>query len=478
MAAFPDDVLFASLSDLQRRLQAKEFSSKELTGAYLDRLEKLGPRYNALALLLRKPALDRAEELDGDRKRERLRGPLHGIPFAAKDLLGVAGTVTTWGAKPYAAQLAETTASVLTRLDKGGAVLAGKLAMVQLAGGGGYRYAAASLFGPGRNPWNVEHWSGGSSSGSGSAVAAGLVPFALGSETWGSILTPSAYCGVTGLRPTYGLVSRAGAMALSWTMDKIGPMCRTADDCGVVLAAMAGGDNADPGSAGKRFFYTTNYHKPLRTMRVAYHPADFESWAEPAARPAFTQALEAFKNLGVELVQRTLPPFPYAQVASTIITAEGASAFDELIRSGRVNELADARQIAGLKAGLEIPAADYLRAMRVRRLMVQEMRQALTDVDALLSPSRFGPATAITTALDAPAYRPAEDASRGLSDLGAAGNLAGWPALSLPCGFADGLPLALSLVSRPFNENLILTLGRAFQEATDFHRRRPPVVTS
>src|SRR3712207_6392389 len=242
MPEFNDDVFFASATEISAALRARKYSATELTRAFCDRLERLGPRFNALALSMRDLAVRQAKEGDDELKRERFRGPLQGVPYGAKDLLSVAGQITTWGAKPYAAQVFDYDATVLTKLARTGAILTGKLAMVELAGGGGYRFAAASMFGPGLNPWDRSRWSGGSSSGSGSAVAAGLVPFALGSETSGSILTPAAFCGVTGLRPTYGLVSRYGAMQLSLTMDKLGPMCRTAEDCGIVLHAIAGKD--------------------------------------------------------------------------------------------------------------------------------------------------------------------------------------------------------------------------------------------
>ena len=228
MADFTDDIFFSTITELNTRLKAREFSVVELVRAFARRLEQLGPRYNALALPLTVPAIKRAQFVDKELKRERTRGMLQGIPFGAKDLLSTAGQPTTWGARPYAGQVFDYDAAVLQRLDKTGAVLIGKLAMVELAGGGGYNIAGASMFGPGLNPWDRARWSGGSSSGSGSAVAAGLVPFAIGSETSGSILTPAAFCGITGLRPTYGLVSRHGAMALSWTMDKLGPMCHSA----------------------------------------------------------------------------------------------------------------------------------------------------------------------------------------------------------------------------------------------------------
>jgi len=474
MAGFDEAVFFATIGELNARLRAREFSAEELARAFTDRLEKFGPRYNALALSLRDSALRQARKVDEELKRGRRRGALQGIPYGAKDLLSVAGRPTAWGARPFAGQVFDYDATVLRKLERQGAVLIGKLAMVELAGGGGYRWAAASMTGPGLNPWDPTRWSGGSSSGSGAAVAAGLVPFALGSETWGSIVTPAAYCGVTGLRPTYGLVSRHGAMALSWTMDKIGPLARSAEDCGLVLQGIAGGDSQDPGSAGKSFYYAPQFARPLKELRLGFAPADFEQWAEPAARPDFLKALETLRGLGLRMKETVLPEFPYGAVAGLIIDTEGSAVFEELISSGKVEELADQKQIAGLKAGLEVPAKDYLRAMRIRRLIQQELRRLFMDVDLLVSPARFGPASKISEPLDRARSEGPRPAQRGLSDLGAAGNLAGLPALVLPCGFADSLPIAIQLVGRPFSENTLLAVGREFQRVTDWHRRRPP----
>lgn len=473
MAAINDDVFFATIGELSTRLKAREFSAEELARAFCDRLEKLGPRYNALALSLRPSARKQAKEVSDDIKRGRLRGPLQGIPYGAKDLLSVAGNPTTWGAKPYADQVFDYDATAVARLGKSQAVLVGKLAMVELAGGGGYRYPAASMFGPGLNPWNTQHWSGGSSSGSGAAVAAGLVPFALGSETWGSILTPCAYCGVTGLRPTYGLVSRYGSMALSWTLDKIGPICRSAEDCGYVLQAIAGGDWRDPGSAGKGFYYAPQFARKMQDIRVGFAPVDVEEWAEPATRPALRQAMEVIRGLGVPTKEAELPDYPYGQVTGFIIDAEGSASFESLIASGRVNELADQKQIAGLKAGLTIAAKDYIKAMRIRRLVMDAMRKMFIDYEVLVAPARFRTASRIDEPLDATSDRP-KPQRRGLNALSAAGNLAGLPALVLPCGFADGLPVALQLVGRPFSESTLLAVGREFQNRTEWHRKRPP----
>ena len=467
-----NDIFFASASDINRRLKAKEFSAVELTRAFCERLEAQGPRYNALALSLRPDALKKAKEVDDEIKRERFRGALQGVPFAVKDLLAVAKHPTAWGAKPYAGQVFDTDAAVVKKLNKAGAILTGKLAMVELAGGGGYRFPAASLTGPGLNPWDRSRWSGGSSSGSGSAVAAGLVGFALGSETNGSILTPSAFCGVTGLRPTYGLVSRAGAMALSWTMDKIGPMCRSAEDCGHVLGVIAGGDGNDAASAGKNFYFAPQYARPFGEIRIGYAPVDFEESAEEGLRPAFAEAVRLLKSFGMPFKEVALPDFPYGAVGATIVSCEGASMFEELIASGKVDELADQRQAQGLKAGLEIPAKDYLKAMRIRTLIQQGFRDLFADVDILVAPARTSIASRVTESLD---RLRRGGPNKGLGALTGAGNLAGLPALCLPCGFAEKMPVGLQLVGRPFSENLLLKVGMEFQAKSDWHKQRPPM---
>jgi aspartyl-tRNA(Asn)/glutamyl-tRNA(Gln) amidotransferase subunit A len=472
MTSIPDDIFFATIPEINQKLVKKEFSAVDLAKAFCDRLDTIGPRYNALALSLRKEAIRDAKDVEGDIKRERLRGHLQGIPFGAKDLLSFAKYPTTWGAKPYADQVFDYTATVLKHIQKHGGLLTGKLAMVELAGGPSYRYPSASLTGPGLNPWDTTRWSGGSSSGSAIAVAAGLVTYALGSETSGSILTPSAFCGVTGLRPTYGLVSRHGAMALSWTLDKIGPICRTAEDCGLVLETIAGGDGDDPGSAHKSFYYTPQFARDFKDVRVGFSPVDFNEGVDEAARPDYAKALDTIRSLGVQVTETKLPEFPYGAVIGTIISSEGSAVFEPLIKSGQVDQLADPHQIAGLKAGLEITAKDYLKAMRVRALMREAFRDLLSTIDVLIAPTRFGPAPKISEPLGGRASgRPAG----GLGQLIPAGNLAGLPALSIPCGFANGMPMGLQLVGSPFSENMLLAIGKGFQDRTDFHKRRPPV---
>lgn len=475
MAVLSDDVYFATAVELHARLVRREFSAVELARAFGERLEKLGPRYNALALSLREQAIRQAQDVDKELKRGRERGPLQGVPYGVKDLLAVAGGPTTWGAPPFAGQVFGEDAAVVQKLEKAGALLMGKLAMVSLAGGGGYRYAAASLQGAGLNPWDRTRWAGGSSSGSAAAVAAGLTPYALGSETNGSIVTPAAYCGVTGLRPTYGLVSRRGAMPLAWTMDKIGPLAHTAEDCGHVLAAISGGDDGDAGSAGRRFHFAPQYAGVVSKLRIGIATADFEVHAAEPLRAALHEALAEFRRMGAKVVELELPDFPYSAVASTIIGAEGATSFGGVIRSAALEKLPDARQIEGLKAGLKITATDYLQAMRVRRLIQQAIGALWAKVDVLLAPARHTIATNIKDALDGRSAAGTGNTPRGLRSLTTAGNLAGLPELVLPCGFADGMPVGIGLTGKPFAENTLLKLGMEYQRLTGHHRRKPAV---
>ena len=470
---------FATISELNALLRSRQISARELARHFLDRLKSIGPKYNALALALDKLAKNDAKEVDDELKRERFRGPLQGIPYGAKDLLSVRDYPTTWGAKPFENQIFDDDAHVINRLRRAGSVLIGKLSMVELAGGGGYNTAAASLQGPGLNPWNKAYWSGGSSSGSGIAVAAGLVPYALGSETSGSIITPAAYCGVTGLRPTYGLVSRRGAMTLSWTCDKIGVLARCAEDCGHALHGIAGKDDADPGSAGKGFYYSPQYPRPFRDLKIGYNLIDFEQWADEPMRPAFRTALNVVKSLGSEMIEMTLPDFPYGLVIGCIIDSEAASVFENLIRGDQVNALADPHQIQGLKASLNYTALDYLKAMRIRSQIRNSFREVFAKIDVLISPARFHFPERVDQPFDVQEKNlPPEPARKGVgAGLVQASNLCGLPALSIPCGFVNGLPIGLQFVGPAFSENTLLSFGREFQRLTDFHKQRPPLTS-
>ena len=496
------DVRFATVADLGAALRRRRISAVELAQATLALLRSDGRPLNAIAALMPERALAEAARADRAFARRTEQPPLRGIPYGAKDLVAAVGAPTTWGAPPYRDQTFAADATVVRRLGRSGAVLAAKLAMVELAGGGGYRYPSASLQGPGRNPWDPARWSGGSSSGSGAAVGAGLLPFALGSETSGSIGTPAAFCGVTGLRPTYGLVSRAGAMALSWTLDKIGPMARTAEDCGLVLEAIAGPDPADLTLSGRR-------HRPLtgraagaavRRVRVGLAAEDLDH-ASPEARRALERGLAELRRILPHTTRVLLPDdLPYGPMVGTVFGAEGAEIFSELISSGRVDLLVDARQKAGLRQGAEIRARDYLRAMRLRTVLAERFRAIFSQVDVLVGPGRTSTAPPIGAALDArppgagslaapakptappkadvpaTAAAPAEPGpGTGNTALIPAGNLAGLPAIFFPCGFGtDGLPVGLQLVGPPFSEPLLVAIVAAYQRATDHHTKRPP----
>lgn len=462
-----EDVLYLPVAELSARIRRGQLSPVELTESYLQRLARLGPKLGAAVTVTRELGLEQARRAEKDLARGRYRGSLHGIPYGAKDLLATRGVPTTWGAPPYKDQVFDFDATVIRKLHQAGAVLIAKLAMIELAGGGGYANGEASLTGATLNPWDVGRWAGGSSSGPGAATAAALVGFSLGSETWGSILTPSSLCGVSGLRPTYGRVSRAGAMALSWTMDKIGPMCRSAEDCGLVLEAIAGFDPDDPGSANAPFIYAYS-DGSLAGLRIGWLQEDYEKNGEPEIETLFTAALDVLRGLGAHVREVKLPEFPYGNVAGTVISAEGAAAFAKLIRSGRVEELVDERQRKNLARGLEVPAADYLKAMQVRRLIQQGLAELFGEVDLVVAPSLLFGANPIEADLDT--------VFRGSAGLGAAGNLAGLPGLSVPMGFEKNkLPVGLAMVGKPFDEASVLRAGRAYQHVTDWHTHRPPL---
>src|SRR5262245_31342395 len=325
-----DDILFSSVRALSERLRQRKISPLALTEAYLDRLQKLGPRLNALVTVTRELALREARAADEEIRAGKIRGPLHGIPYGLKDLAATRGIPTTWGAEPYRKQVFDFDATVVSKLRDAGAILVAKLAMVELAGCFGYSNADASFSGPCRNPWNTDYWAGGSSSGPGSAVAAGLVPFAIGSETSGSIITPAAYSGVSGLRPTYGRVSRHGAMALSWTLDKLGPMCRTAEDCGLVLAAIAGRDRQDPTSVARAFTFPEEKKGKFRIGIIK----DATQGIQPQVRENFEQSLKVLAKFADVTEAVAFPAMPFGPVVGAIVNAEGASAFRDLIERG------------------------------------------------------------------------------------------------------------------------------------------------
>ena len=462
-----EDILYSSVVELGRGLLSKKFTPVDLAEAYLDRLSRLGPKLNAVVTMTADLALEQARQATKEIARGRARGRLHGVPYGAKDLLATKGIKTTWGSRAYATQVPAEDATVIRRLRLAGAVLVAKLAMVELAGGAGYRNPSASLTGPGLNPWNTGRWAGGSSSGSGAAVAAGLVGFSIGSETWGSIVTPAGFCGISGLRPTYGRVSRHGAMALSWTMDKLGPMARSAEDCALVFEAISGSDPKDPTSAGGRFVAPRDLTRSsLRGKCIGFVREDFEKFGQPEVEHAYRDALNVLKSLGARLEEAKLPEFPYDAVAGTIVGAEAAAAFEPLVSEGRTEEIIDPEGKVGLYSARLITAADYLKALRIRSLVQKELAKLFERFQVLVAPSLLIVAPPIEANLN--------DVFKGGGEIEAASNLAGLPALSVPCGFGqDHLPVGLQFVGKPFNELSVLRAGCAFQAATSWHRERP-----
>jgi aspartyl-tRNA(Asn)/glutamyl-tRNA(Gln) amidotransferase subunit A len=457
--------VFLPVRELAEAVRARQVSPVALAEAFLDRLERLGRRYNAVVTVTRERALAQARRAESEIAAGGWRGPLHGIPYGAKDLLATSGGIpTTWGAAPLRAQTFDHDATVVRRLEQAGAVLVAKLAMVELAGGMGYRQPNASFTGPGVSPWG-DTWSGGSSSGSGSAVSAGLVPFAIGSETWGSILSPAANCGVTGLRPTYGRVSRHGAMALCWTLDKLGPLALTADDCGLVLDAIAGPDPLDPTAASRPYRYDGGGVNGRRFRFGVIR--DVAATAEAPVREAFVRSLDVLRTLGT-VEEVTLADLPYDAITRTILMAEAASAFEDMIESGGIAGLTAPEDRFTAYARDAILAKDYIRALRLRTLVVREADRVLSSLDALVAPGR----PAVASPLD----QEFRSAARGnIPDvMGAIGNAAGLPAVAMPNGFTEaGLPTSVQFMGRAWEENTILAAARAWQAVTDWHRRHP-----
>lgn len=448
----PESLAFSTVADLGRRLWSREFTSVELTRFFLDRLEQLGPKLNAVVTVTRERALAEAHQADQEICSGRYRGPLHGIPYGAKDLLATKGIPTTWGAAPFKDQVFDEDAVVIKKLREAGAVLAAKLALVEIAGGLGYRQANAAFTGPGLNPWNPSRWAGGSSSGSGAAVAAGLVPFSIGTETWGSIMTPAGFCGVTGLRPTYDLVNRQGAMALTWTMDKIGPLARTAQDCRMILDVIR-----------ERSLASIHSNRPFHIGILD----DAVTKVQPEVQANFEASRKVLERFAT-FDEIKLPDRPYSSVNSLVISCEMAAAFEELAKSGKVWEMTAEEDRWGLFSASTIPAKDYINAQRIRTIMQREIDAALMPFDAVISPTL--PSVAY------PVDRPWDAYRKGLagSQIGGAGNAAGIPALSIPNGFGEaGLPTGLQLVGRAYSEDRLLAIAQAYQQQTDWHCRHP-----
>lgn len=463
-----NEVLFSSIRDLAELIHSQKITSVDLTQAYLERLQKFGEKLGAVVTITKELALKQAQTADEEIKAGKYKGLLHGIPYGVKDLLATKGILTTWGATPYKDQIFDYDATVVRKLTEAGAVLVAKLAMVELAGGFGYNNADASFTGAGRTPWNTDFWSGGSSSGSGAAVSAGLVAFAIGSETSGSILCPASFCGVVGLRPTYGRVSRYGAMALCWTLDKLGPICRTADDCGVVLAAIAGIDPLDTSSVDKPFIYNsieTNKRFKLGIVKDSY------KYTQPKVKENFTNSVVELRKIADIDASVALPDMPFSEVVNLIVEAEGASAFRDLIESGRGKELRDPNDRWGGFAGTTILAIDYLQALRLREPMKRAMDELYSKYDALISPSY----PFVSYPIDKPFDQVYTDIGFP-APLIEAGNAVGQPAISIPNGFGENnLPTGIQFTGRAWSEETLIEIAREYQKLTDWHKKYPEI---
>jgi Asp-tRNA(Asn)/Glu-tRNA(Gln) amidotransferase A subunit family amidase len=440
-----EDLAFANVSQLAQLIRTRRVSPVELTKMYLGRLKKYGPKLNCIVTLTEELALAQADAAEREIKSGKYRGPLHGIPWGAKDLFATKGIRTTWGAEPFRNQVIDYDATVVERLRDAGAVLVAKLSMGALAQGG--RWFAGMT----RNPWQVEEdkiGSSGSSAGPASATAAGLVGFSIGTETLGSIISPSSRCGVVGLRPTYGRVSRYGAMGLSWTMDKIGPICRGVEDCAAALNALYGPDDRDLTVGAVPFAWEPT--KPVASLRIGYVKAEFDQQQDAERKALYQQALDALKSAGANLQPIELPKFSVAALR-IILVAEAATAFDDITRGGEINQLSgqDPNDWPNtFRSSRFIPAVEYIRAQRARTLLMREMDELMTKWDVFVTPAPGSLSLLIT-------------------------NLTGHPAVCVPCGFPKGLPQSIMFTGGLYDEGSPLRVALAYERATQWHTMHP-----
>jgi len=436
-----DDLAYYSIGQLAELLRTQQISSVDLTVFFLSRLEKYGPKLECVITLTKERALIQASLVDKEITEGNYRGLLHGIPFGVKDIFATKDYKTTWGATPFKDQMIPEDAAIITKLEEAGAVLLVKLTMGALAWGDVW-YGGKT-----RNPWDITKGSSGSSAGSASAVSAGLIPFAIGTETWGSIVSPSTVCGVTGLRPTFGRVSRTGAMALSWSMDKIGPICRNAEDLAIVFNEIYGPDHIDETVFDAPFNYTKNID--LNTLKIGYLKNDFDKDYDFHKNDSLS--LNTLKNLGVELIPIELPEFD-VNALSIILSAEAAAAFDEFTRTNKDKKLVRQGKNAWpneFRSARFIPAVEYINANRIRSVIIQEMQEIMNRVDVYLAPSWEGDNLLLT-------------------------NLTGHPCVVLPNGFSDdGTPTSISFIGKLFDEGTLIAVAKAYQDATSFHLEHP-----
>jgi Asp-tRNA(Asn)/Glu-tRNA(Gln) amidotransferase A subunit family amidase len=437
-----DELAFSSVTELSALIKSRKITSEQLTRLYLERIEQYRPMLQCIVTVTESLALAQARRADKEIAAGKYRGPLHGIPYGAKDLLSTKKYPTTWGSVPFKHQVIDEDATVIQRLEKAGAVLIAKTAMGELAWGDVW------FGGKSKNPWDTTQGSSGSSAGSASGTAAGLFAFAIGSETYGSIVSPSTRCGTTGLRPTYGRVSRYGAMALSWSMDKLGPICRSVEDCALVFNAIYGPDEKDQTLYDLPFTYEPK-KTDLKKLRIGYLKNDFDNSTE--GKQFNDSVLTVLRGLGAELIPIELPAMPVGAI-NIMLDAESAAAFDEVTRNGQDDMMV--RQIKNawpnaFRASRFIPAVEYIQASRARHLLIQQMQKVMSGVDVYVGPSQEGSSLLLT-------------------------NLTGHPCVVLPSGFdQQGHPVSITFTGNLFGEGTLLAVAKKYQDATTYHRMHP-----
>jgi Asp-tRNA(Asn)/Glu-tRNA(Gln) amidotransferase A subunit family amidase len=439
-----NELAFYSITQLASLIKNKKITSVDLTRFFLDRLKKHNDTLVCVVSFTEELAMQQAAKADEEIRKGIYRGPLHGIPYGLKDLFAVKGYKTTWGSAPFKDQVIDENSFVFEQLSKAGAVLCAKLSLGALANNDVW------FGGRTKNPWNTQQGSSGSSAGSASATAAGLLPFAIGSETWGSIISPSTRCGVTGLRPTFGAVSRSGAMVLSWSLDKAGPLCRSAEDCAIVFDAIKGTDGKDHSAINYAFNYGVK--KDLKKLRVGYAANYFNRLPKDAAE---WKVLEDFKAMGISPEAVSFPDsaiYPL-ELMNIILSSESAAAFDELTRSNR-DEMIE-RQDKGFwpnifRTARYIPAVEYINANRHRYTLIEKLNDFMKDYDLIITPTFSGNQLAMT-------------------------NLSGHPAICLPIGFAkNGNPLSITFIGNLYDDATILQAAKAYQDRTVHNKKHPP----
>jgi Asp-tRNA(Asn)/Glu-tRNA(Gln) amidotransferase A subunit family amidase len=442
LPASEEDIAYAPIAHLSRWIESKQLTSTRLTHLYLERLRRLDPKLKAVITLTEDLALRQARQADADLAAGSYKGPLHGIPWGAKDLFDTAGIRTTWGAEPYKDRVPTSDSAVVERLAAAGAVLAAKLSLGALA------YGDIWFGGRTNNPWNTQRGSGGSSAGPAAATAAGMVAFGLGTETYGSIVSPSTACGVAGLRPTFGRISRRGAMALCWSLDKVGPLCRCVEDCALVLGALNGPDPADPSAVDVPFHFDAA--APVAGLKVGYDPRWFERRSEGDSKQAI---LDACRAVGLTMVEVDLPKWPYDSLL-TILNCEAAAAFEELTRTNQDDQLSWQAPQAWpnmFRQSWFIPGVELVQAHRFRRRVADMLADKWAGLDAFIGGHTAGSLTLIT-------------------------NNTGHPSLTMRCGFTgEGVPAAVTLHGRLFDEGTLCRIGMALEEKFDVWKERPPL---